>query len=320
MQRAASILAAGGVVGLPTETVYGLAADGTNPLAVREIFELKGRPHAHPVILHLGRRDWLSTYALDPPQEALDLAERFWPGPLTLVVRRNPKRVPDEVTGGQPTVALRMPDHPLALAVITALGRPVAAPSANRFGRVSPTCVEHVRQDLGNKLPLILDGGACQVGVESTILDLSRAQPYLLRPGKATRQQIAEVLGRDVLDADGRSGPAPGTLASHYAPRATVEIAADPAAVGKRIDALSSQGERVGLIGFEGQAPARGVHAQVTLGASPEDWARRVYAALRELDQQGCSWIVSVAPVGQDLAEAVRDRLTRAAAPRSAAD
>ena len=193
IKAAVTILRAGGLVVFPTETVYGLGADAANAAAVRKIFAAKGRPADHPVIVHLASDRDLTRWASDIPPAVRQLAERFWPGPLTLVVRRA-KSVSDEVTGGQDTIGLRVPSHPIAQALLNAFGGGIAAPSANRFGHISPTTVRHVREELGDRVDLILDGGACEVGIESTIVDVSGGTPVLLRPGRVSEEEIEAVL------------------------------------------------------------------------------------------------------------------------------
>ena len=198
-ERAAAILRAGGLVGLPTETVYGLGADGLNEAAVRRIFEAKGRPQDNPLILHVPEAAWLDRYCLDIPAEARDLAARFWPGPLTMILKRR-EIVPDAVTCGLETVGVRCPDHPAALAVIRAAGVPVAAPSGNRSGRPSPTCAAHMLEDMDGRIDAIVDGGPCDVGVESTIIDLTAPVPRLLRPGGLPLEALREALGEVAVD------------------------------------------------------------------------------------------------------------------------
>ncbi len=317
VERALALLSAGEVVGLPTETVYGLAADGTSGAAVKKIFEIKGRPSEHPLILHLGDSSWLSRYCVGSLDRAHRLATEFWPGPLTLVLPRKSGAVPDEVTGGLSTVGVRIPQHSLALEIIRRLGRPVAAPSANRFGGVSPTTREHVVFDLGSRVPLVLDGGACEVGIESTIVDLSRAKPYLLRPGAISREQLGIVLGEEVLLDDGQSPAAPGTLESHYAPRAHVVLVER-----ERLWALAAeelQCRRVGVLAFsetdEPQPMPAGVvvyHISGGLKAAAHD----LYAGLRSLDDAGCEVIISPLPELDGIGIAITDRLERASAPR----
>lgn len=339
-------LSSGQVIGLPTETVYGLAGDATNQAAVRRIFELKRRPIEHPLIVHLGDVSWLSESVKHVPEMARRLAERFWPGPLTLILERS-LRVPHEVTGGLETVALRVPAHPVALKLLTRFGRPLAAPSANLFGSVSPTRASHVRADFGSMLPFVLDGGPCQVGVESTILDV-RGTPRLLRPGGLARDQIEDFLGLKIASGTDGAHPvrAPGTLASHYAPRARLERMTF-AELSTRAKSLNGEQGRVGIF-----APGLEPDAIATLGAfepephqreagmnefrgelstlgaqtipaiilttpeTPKDIAHALYAALRALDKAGCDAIWAVVPSAGTLGEAVDDRLLRASAPR----
>ena len=263
---AVSVLRRGGLVAFPTETVYGLGADAANPEAVGRIFAVKGRPRTHPVIVHLAEATAIKEWAADVPPDAWTLAEAFWPGPLTLILTRAAS-VPDAVTGGAGTVGLRVPAQPLTLELLEAFGGGVAAPSANRFGRVSPTTAAHVRADLGADVDLVLDGGPCSVGVESTIVDLSRGVPRVLRLGGLSVESLAEVLGHAVevvpiatgdtgsdteaeASAGGGAGAvvaAPGTLPSHYAPEARVEVLA-PDAVAARAGQLLAEGRKVGLL------------------------------------------------------------------------
>ena len=302
---AVQVLREGGLVALPTETVYGLAADADNELAVRRIFAVKRRPASHPLIVHIGAADALPGWARAVPAEARALARAFWPGPLTIVLPKQP-RVSHAITGGQDTVAVRVPGHPLARKVLEQLAGGVAAPSANRFGRVSPTRAEHVREDLGDEVDYVLDGGACSVGVESTIVDLSRGEPVVLRPGGLPIDDIERVLGRRVSVRDDPAVRVPGQLASHYAPRAGVVVVSNPEDASGRANQLRSEGRRVAVI-----AP-RDVEVP---GATRFD-ARELYRLLREIDAAGFEVIVAVLPPEQGLGLAIRDRLRRASAPR----
>jgi L-threonylcarbamoyladenylate synthase len=290
------LLSAGGVVALPTETVYGLAADVSNAAAVRRIYAIKGRPLDHPLIVHLPNATYLERYAVDVPPAAHVLVERFWPGPLTLVLRKS-DAVPLSVTGGQPTVALRTIDHPLAQAILLRFGGAVAAPSANRFGRISPTSAEHVRADLGDDVDLIVDGGPSQIGVESTIVDLSGDVPTILRAGAIGASELAGALGLPVVAQNGSPVRAPGMLASHYAPRAAL-VAVDAGALAATAAELRAAGGRV---------------AELTLPEDPRSAARSLYASLRALDAQGFDTIVVALPADIEANAAVRDRLQRAA-------
>lgn len=321
--RAVALLQAGELVAFPTETVYGLGADAANPEAVAKIFAAKGRPADHPLIVHLAGAGYLDRWALDIPQDAWDLAEAFWPGPLTLILKRAPQ-VPYAVTGGQETVGLRVPSHPVALELLRAYalaggGRQgmsgIAAPSANRFGRISPTDAAHVRDELGEAVALILDGGRCPVGIESTIIDLSRgdAPPRLLRPGHVTPEQIASVIGvMPELPQQQRQDSAPrvsGSLDAHYAPvtpMRRVPGARLAAFIGERQQA----GQRCGLLAYGHQLPATASLRR--LPDQAQGYARGFYAALRELDQGDCDLIVvEDIPATPDWA-AVADRLRRA--------
>jgi L-threonylcarbamoyladenylate synthase len=297
--RAVEILRNGGVIALPTETVYGLAADVANPAAIARIYAIKGRPADHPLIVHVHALAALEGYVLAPPPALSALAERFWPGPLTLVVRRGP-RTPLSVTGGQDTVAVRIPAHPLAQAILRQFGGALAAPSANRFGRVSPTTAQHVQADLGDAVDLIVDGGPAEVGVESTIVDLTGAVPAVLRAGAITPSALGAVLGTPVVTRIGGTVRVSGTLASHYAPHARLELLA-PDALDARARALTDVDERVGVL---------------VLPADAADAARTLYATLRALDLDGYTTILATLPPDDEAHAAVRDRLLRAAAPR----
>lgn len=305
------MLRAGGVVAFPTETVYGLGADAENAAAVERIFAVKGRPPAHPLIVHLGDRDELAHWCATVPPRAWQLACRFWPGPLTMIVPRN-ARVPDTVTGGLATVGLRVPSHPVAQELLRAFGRGIAAPSANRFGGVSPTTAAHVRDDLGDAVDLILDGGPCQVGLESTIVDLSSEQPGILRPGAVTREELEELMGCPVKVRGGGAVRSPGQLAQHYAPRARVVVCRDDelASAARRCVAT---GARVAV--FSGAIPADLLPRveRITLATSVIDVAKRLYAALREVDRRGCDVVLVTLPAESGLGLAVADRLRRAA-------
>jgi L-threonylcarbamoyladenylate synthase len=330
---AVRLLQAGELVAFPTETVYGLGADAANPDAVARIFAAKGRPADHPLIVHLPGAGWLDQWASDIPPLAWELAEAFWPGPLTLILKRAPG-VPDAVTGGQDTVGVRVPAHPLALELLRAFaaagsGRKpaggLAAPSANRFGRISPTTAEHVRSELGDAVALIIDGGACAVGIESTIIDLSRGAdlpPRLLRPGRITPEMIARATGVavELPGTPARAADTPrvsGSLDSHYAPRTPLLLAAT-AEIDALIAAATGAGQRVAVLrrlpAVEAPLPDN-APAPITrwLPAEAEGFARALYAALREVDGVGADLIVAEAvPAGPGWA-AVADRLRRAA-------
>ncbi|GAB2180170.1 L-threonylcarbamoyladenylate synthase [Denitratisoma sp. agr-D3] len=317
--RAAQLLAAGELVGMPTETVYGLAADAANPAAVARIFAAKGRPADHPLIVHIAGADQLPRWARDIPDAAYRLAAAFWPGPLTLILQRQPD-VADAVTGGQDTVGLRVPNHPLALELLRAFragggSGAVAAPSANRFGRISPTSAEHVRQDLGERVSLVLDGGPCQVGIESTIVDLSRGAPVILRPGAITAEDVARVLAAPVAGATPPSTPTPaprvsGSLAAHYAPRTPLRLV-PAASLQDEVNAALAAGT-CAVLSFQALAPRHGL-SHYPASHTAAGYAHDLYRALRILDAAGASTIlVEALPEGAEW-QAVADRLGRAA-------
>lgn len=298
--RAVELLRAGGIVAIPTETVYGLAADVANAAAIARIYAIKGRPADHPLIVHVHDLDALDGYVAEITPALRILADRFWPGPLTVVVARG-ARTPLSVTGGQATVAVRVPDHAVTRAILAAFGGAIAAPSANRFGRISPTRAEHVRADLGAEVDLIVDGGSAQVGIESTIVDLTGAVPAVLRAGAITPSQLGDALGTPVVTRIGGDVRAPGTLRSHYAPRARIVLTA-AAARDDEAQRRAADGERVAVL---------------TLPDDAATAARTLYAALRALDADGYDTIVAALPADTEANAAVRDRLTRAAAPRA---
>ncbi len=309
---AVEILRGGGLVALPTETVYGLAADAENELAVRKLFAVKGRPSSHPLIVHIGEVHQMSEWARTVPLAAQQLAAAFWPGPLTLVLPRSP-RASDAVTGGQDTVALRVPNHPLTLSVLREFGGGLAAPSANKFGHLSPTTAQHVISELGDEVDLIFDGGPCAIGIESTIVDLSSAVPRLLRPGGVPREHIEALLGVK-LGLPTPSVRAPGMLASHYAPRAGLILTTQE----KIVDEAAQRelwGASVAVLCAQRPALPASIK-YFALPVDPAAAARTLYATLREIDEAGFDVIVAVLPLETGLGLAVRDRLTRAAAPR----
>lgn len=313
ISRAVEVLRGGGLVGLPTETVYGLAADAENELAVRRIFAVKGRPESHPLIVHLGSAR-LEGWTVDIPDEAGQLAEAFWPGPLTLVLRRGPRAL-DVVTGGQDTVAIRVPSHPLAREVLRHFGGGLAAPSANRFGKVSPTTAEHVRADLGDDVDLVLDGGPCEVGVESTIVDLTSGAPAILRPGGISSEALEQVLGRPVPVRATSTIRVSGNLPSHYAPRAGVVLCRPDELETKSREPLRA-GERVAVLApADARVPEGAIHLQAP--AEVAGLARVLYAELRRVDAQGFDVVLVAIPEREGLGAAVLDRLARAAAPRA---
>jgi len=305
MGDAATVLMSGGLVAFPTETVYGLGADACNAAAVARIYSVKGRPADHPLIVHVASMDLLGDWAADVPAYAIALARDYWPGPMTLVVTRSDLAA-DFITGGQDTVGVRVPNHPVALGLLEALaragGKGIAAPSANRFGNVSPTTAQAVSDELSDYLGMsdvILDGGACTVGVESTIIDCTGDVPKILRPGAITEEMIAHSSGLDVLNADGVAIRVSGSLESHYSPIAKVVLDQSP---------LAGQG----FIAMADVASAAGV-IRLAAPTTHDEFARVLYSALRSADEQGLNTVVVAQPVGNGIAIAIRDRLMRAA-------
>jgi L-threonylcarbamoyladenylate synthase len=312
IREAVAVLKRGGLVAFPTETVYGLGADASNPAAVARIYKVKGRPAGHPVIVHIGDAGQLERWAREVPEHARKLAARFWPGPLTLVLKRA-LGVGDYLTGGEDTIGLRMPNHPVALELLRQFGGDddgrrligVAAPSANKFGRISPTTAEHVRDDLGDEVDLILDGGPCEIGIESTIVDLSRERPVLLRPGRVGTGDIAATLGATPEPRDRSAPRAPGTLESHYAPRKPLRLVASD-----RWERGAWQNRAV--LCFRARPVDEKCAMWISASADPQRYARDLYSNLRALDASGCDEIlVEEPPAGAEWA-AVRDRLARA--------
>ena len=327
---AAARLRAGGVVVFPTETVYGLGADARNEVAVRRVFEIKGRPADHPLIVHLAEASQADAWASEIPETARRLMAHFWPGPLTLVL---PARddVPRGVTGGQDSVALRVPSHPMALTLLQMFGGGLAAPSANRFGAVSPTEARHVRSAFGLHVDQLLDGGPCRFGLESTIVSLLGERPRVLRPGALTLSALREVLGEEGIefvdptlgertDSASSSTPrVPGTLAAHYAPATPLELHASEA-LPARARTLLAQGLRVAVLRRNRSRrgmPTLPPSPQFLLPARPEPYARSLYARLRELDRFAFDCVLVEAPPLDEAWWAVNDRLTRAAASSS---
>ncbi|MEU2833515.1 L-threonylcarbamoyladenylate synthase [Streptomyces lavendulae] len=315
IETAAGVLRGGGLVALPTETVYGLGANAEDAAAISRIFQVKGRPPSHPLIVHIGGAEQLDAWVQDVPDSARLLADHFWPGPLTLVLRRG-RRVPLEATGGLETVAVRVPDHPVALALLSAFGGGVTAPSANRFGSVSPTTADHVRAELGDAVDFVLDGGPCRVGVESTIVDATGDTPAILRPGGVTREDLEAVLGRPLAVPATSTVRVPGQHPSHYAPRARV-VLVEPGQAVAEAELAQEQGHRAGVLVPPGSAGAAvKAHAVVEVPHSTAAYARGLYGFLRELDEQGCDLIVASLPTEEGLGLAIANRLRRAAGPR----
>jgi len=324
IEAAASIIRRGGLLAIPTETVYGLGADGLNEAAVKGIFEAKGRPQDNPLILHVPSADWLARCCDDVPEAAYRLAETFWPGPLTMILKKK-DIVPPRTTGGLDTVGMRCPDHAVTRAIIRAAGVPVAAPSANRSGRPSCTTAAHVRVDMDGRIDGIVDGGDCAVGVESTIIDLTVSPPRLLRPGGLPLERLREVLGEIELDkavhgqlSDGEKPRAPGMKYRHYAPKAPVTVVAGtPAESGRWLCANAADGD--GVIVFDEFAPLFPTQTVRVIGpaADKAEQARRVFDALRSFDDTSVTQIYAQCPDSAGLGLAVGNRLKKAAGFRT---
>ena len=312
LESALRSLRAGELVAFPTETVYGLGADASNPAAVRRIFEVKGRPAHHPVIVHLSGIEQLHDWSREVPQAALRLAERFWPGPLTLVLPRAAD-LSDVVTGGQDTVALRVPSHPMAQQLLAAFQGGIAAPSANRYGRLSPTRAEHVREELGAAVSVVLDGGECQIGLESTIVAFQGRQARLLRPGAITAAQIRQIVGELGVGADEASPRVPGSTSAHYAP-VTPLIIVPAGQIDSRAEALSAGGRRVAVLAWRAPLASHVSVTWINAGRRAQQYGHDLYDHLRVLDKSGCRRILVQDVPEAEAWAAIRDRLRRAAA------
>lgn len=293
--QAVAVLKRGGLVGIPTETVYGLAADVENESALHRIFAVKSRPSTHPLIVHIHDASQLEEWSRDIPPAAHELGRLLWPGPLTMILRRS-ERVSIVATGGRDTVALRVPAHEVTLELLREFNGALAAPSANRFGKVSPTTAQHVLADLGADVDLILDGGPCSIGVESTILDMTPTVPQLLRPGSISIQRIEAILNMKIDSSNGLSR-ASGMLESHYAPNCVVEIVETPQAAQSRAQDLKNSSLKVEVLDY-----SRDVNA----------YAKHLYEFLRSADRAGCDVVVAVMPVAEGIGIAIRDRLYKA--------
>ena len=314
---AVALLKEGGVVAFPTETVYGLGADISSPSAVRRIFEIKKRPVDHPLIVHLAGSSGLQRWTQEVPEQAWQLAEHFWPGPLTLVLRRS-HRVPESVTGGQDTVGLRVPDHPVALALLNVLGpeKALVAPSANRFGRISPTTAAHVREELGEAVDMVLDGGPCRVGLESTIVGFDGETVIILRPGGIPLSALAEVL-KDRVIVSGQEKHAvrvPGALRSHYAPETPLELWPSELLSHRTLE-LGAKGLRVAVIAWSDQQMDHAENKNTvhfSLPAEPVGYGRLLYGTLRRFDHERFDHLLVEAPPDEPGWMAIADRLQRA--------
>lgn len=305
IENAARIIQEGGLVAFPTETVYGLGADALNSLAVARIFEVKNRPQFDPLIVHVADLRQAEILVKKLPSRAVQLAEAFWPGPLTLVLEKS-SLIPDLVTSSLPTVAFRVPDHPLALGLIRESGRPIAAPSANSFGGVSPTTADHVRQSLGNKVDLVLDGGPCRVGVESTVLSLTGEIPVLLRPGGVSLEELQALLGEVALSQDGSLPQSPGQLLSHYAPSTPLRFLG-------QVPSSPLPG-KWGLLCFQSHSEAGAFVIEEVLSPAGNlrEAAANLFSSIRKLDSLGLDGILALSVPEEGLGRAINDRLRRA--------
>ena len=320
IDEAARIIRRGGTVAIPTETVYGLGANGLDENAVKKIFEAKGRPQDNPLILHVADESWIERYCEDVPPETYELTKRFWPGPLTIILKRR-DIVPDETTAGLPTVGMRCPKHPITNALIRAAGVPIAAPSANISGRPSTTSFEHVLKDMDGKIDAIIDGGDCEVGLESTIIDLTVKPPRLLRPGGVTLEELQEVLGKVEVDksvysllGNGEQPKAPGMKYRHYAPKAPVTVVCgSPEKTARYIREQDLNGK--GVLCFDEFARMFDKASTLTYGGSMdlEAQAERLFDALREFDEMDVTEIYAQCPVEEGLGLAIANRLKKAA-------
>ncbi len=306
--EAVELLRAGELVAFPTETVYGLGANAADPAAVVKIFELKGRPADHPVIVHIDNPRYLHRWVADMPQAAEALAAKFWPGPLTLILPKADE-VNDVVSGGQQSIGIRVPSHPIARQLLTAFGGGIAAPSANRYGRLSPTKPEHVREEFGESLPLVLDGGESQIGLESTIVSCLDDTAVLLRPGFITRSQLEKVVGK--LGDGGARPRVPGDRLAHYAPATPLSIvAADD--LETRATELADAQNKVAVLAMRPPLHAQRRMTWINAGKKAETYAHNLYNHLRVLDRVGAVMILVQAPPPEERWEAITDRLQRA--------
>jgi len=311
IEQAVALLRAGRLVAFPTETVYGLGADASNASAIRAVFAAKQRPADHPLILHLADMAALKHWANAVPREAWLLAEVFWPGPLTLVLPRA-LHVASELTGGQSTIALRVPSNPIALRLLNAFGGAVAAPSANRFGRLSPTTAAHVHEELGDAVDLILDGGQCAIGIESTIVSFRSGQAVILRPGAVTAEQIEDTLHSEIAVPTQSSPRVSGTLASHYAPRTRLKVVSEDD-MESFLRRESAKGP-VAVLSQRGRPHGTRAALWQVAPQSPAEYARHLYGLLRRMDDAGCQLIVAESVPELPQWAAIQDRLTRASA------
>jgi L-threonylcarbamoyladenylate synthase len=312
LKKAVSVLRQGGLVAFPTETVYGLGADASNPAALEKIFAAKQRPQDHPLIVHVASLAELENWAVTINADALLLAKAFWPGPLTLIFKKNPN-VSNLLTGNQSTIALRIPRHPLAQTLLRDFGKGIAAPSANRFGRISPTTAAAVAEELGNSVDLILEGGQCEVGLESTIIDVSGATPALLRPGMITAADAEAVLRKKISTAHAASPRVSGSHESHYAPRTPTRLVKF-AAISQAIAALSPEDFPIVVLTREYLGRAMTGVEFIPMPVDAQQYAHDLYATLRACDQKDLRRIIVEAVPEHETWDAIRDRLQRATA------
>lgn len=328
VRKAGKIIQTGGLVAFPTETVYGLGGDALNPASSRKIYEAKGRPSDNPLIVHIAKWEALSAIVKEIPRESVKLAEAFWPGPLTMIFEKS-DLVPPETTGGLETIAVRMPAHRTALAFIEAAGGYVAAPSANRSGRPSPTIAEYVAQDLNGRIEMIIDGGDVELGLESTIVDLTAETPVILRPGYITRQMLERTIGQveedvTILRADSGQAPkAPGMKYRHYAPKGELTIVSGPEKtvtdyINEQLDKCRDENKRTGVIASDATIEAYRADVCKNAGSRMDEsaLAKRLYRILREFDDEGVEVIYSESFAGAGVGQAVMNRLLKAAGHR----
>lgn len=312
LATAVQALRDGELVVFPTETVYGLGAHAGYPAALRRVFELKGRPTTHPLIVHIDSPRYLTRWAREVPEAAQKLADRFWPGPLTLVLPRA-ENVHRLVTGGHDTVAVRVPAHPMAQQLLTAFGGGIAAPSANRYGRLSPTRAEHVREEFGAEVRVVLDGGECRLGLESTIVACLDGKVQLLRPGAVTLSQLERVVGEVVTEASAQTPRVPGSAGAHYAPTTPLSVVPSGELEGL-VAALTQGGLRVAVLALHPPLGTYQLTTWINGGQRPENYAHDLYAHLRALDKAGCARILVQEVPADERWDAAYDRLHRAAA------
>jgi L-threonylcarbamoyladenylate synthase len=312
LATAVQALRDGELVAFPTETVYGLGAHAAYPAALRRVFELKGRPTTHPLIVHIDNTRYLTRWAREVPEAAQKLSERFWPGPLTLVLPRA-ENVHRLVTGGQDTVAVRVPSHPMAQQLLTAFGGGIAAPSANRYGHLSPTRAEHVREEFGAAVRVILDGGDCRLGLESTIVACLDGKVQLLRPGAITLSELERVVGEVITETSAQAPRVPGSSGAHYAPTTPLSVVSS-GELEDLVASLTQSGQRIGVLALQPPLRTYRLTTWINGGQRPENYAHDLYAHLRALDKAGCARILVQEVPADERWDAAYDRLHRAAA------